>query len=172
MQGAKGFTLVELLIVVIIIGILAAVAIPQFSDSTTDAKLAAVDANLAAMRSAIELFYHEHGGAYPGVEQQHTAGGGALADHTDEADAWVKQLTMYSNTDGDTSDTKGASYPKGPYLKSVPSNPLAVSGATDDGVEVTDDAGPLTADASPTTGWKSSNVTGRVIVNVSAYESR
>ena len=172
MQGVKGFTLVELLIVVIIIGILAAVAIPQFSESSTDAKLAALDADLAAMRSAVELFYHEHGGAYPGVIQNHSAGGGTPAAHTSTADAWVKQLAMYSDSTGNTVDTKSSSYPKGPYLRSVPKNPLAASGTDDDGVTVTTDAGPMTADGTPTTGWKSSNITGRVIANVTAYESR
>ena len=54
-RAARGFTLIELLIVVIIIAILAAIAIPQFSNSSGDAQESALDANLATMRSAIEL---------------------------------------------------------------------------------------------------------------------
>ncbi|MFK7816701.1 MAG: prepilin-type N-terminal cleavage/methylation domain-containing protein, partial [Gammaproteobacteria bacterium] len=47
----KGFTLVELLIVVIILAILAAIIVPQFSASTNDAKAAALQSNLANLRS-------------------------------------------------------------------------------------------------------------------------
>ena len=50
---ARGFTLIELLIVVIILAILAAIAIPQFSSSTSDAQMAALDSNLATVRSAL-----------------------------------------------------------------------------------------------------------------------
>ncbi|MFK7816838.1 MAG: prepilin-type N-terminal cleavage/methylation domain-containing protein, partial [Gammaproteobacteria bacterium] len=50
-KQAKGFTLVELLIVVIILAILAAIIVPQFSASTNDAKAAALQSNLANLRS-------------------------------------------------------------------------------------------------------------------------
>ena len=60
-----GFTLVELLIVVIILAILAAIVVPQFSAATDDAKLSALDTNLANMRSSIDLYYQQHG-KYPG----------------------------------------------------------------------------------------------------------
>ena len=63
----RGFTLVELLIVVIILAILAAIVIPQFSSSTTDANEAALDSNLNALRSAIELYKAQHNGVYPGA---------------------------------------------------------------------------------------------------------
>jgi len=52
-----GFTLVELVIVIIVLGILAAVAIPKFFDFTTDAKDAACKGSLGGVRSAISNFY-------------------------------------------------------------------------------------------------------------------
>ncbi|MGF1615108.1 MAG: type IV pilin protein, partial [Gammaproteobacteria bacterium] len=60
-RDACGFTLVELLIVVVILAILAAVAVPQFTRSTDDAKLSALDSTLSRMRSAIDLYYQQHG---------------------------------------------------------------------------------------------------------------
>src|SRR5439155_22548245 len=61
----SAFTLVELLIVVIILGILAAVVIPQFSDASTDARVSSLTTNLATMRGQIELYKLQHGGTYP-----------------------------------------------------------------------------------------------------------
>ena len=53
--NSKGFTLVELLIVVIILAILAAIIVPQFTAATDDAKQSAYDTNVANIRSAIDL---------------------------------------------------------------------------------------------------------------------
>ena len=64
MMGRKAFTLVELLIVVIILGILAAVVIPQFSDASEDACLSSLTTNLQTMRGQIELYKIQQG-AYP-----------------------------------------------------------------------------------------------------------
>lgn len=60
----SAFTLIEVLIVVIIMAVLAATIIPQFADSTTDAKQSAVEFNLHTLRSQVEL-YKMHDGSYP-----------------------------------------------------------------------------------------------------------
>ena len=52
----KGFTLVEILIVVVILGILAAIVIPQFTQASTEAKEASLKSNLRVIRSQIELW--------------------------------------------------------------------------------------------------------------------
>ena len=54
---SKGFTLVELMIVVAIIGILAGVAVPKFADMITFAKEASTKGNLGAIRSAVMIYY-------------------------------------------------------------------------------------------------------------------
>jgi prepilin-type N-terminal cleavage/methylation domain-containing protein len=61
----KGFTLMELLLVVVILGILAAVAIPRMAQSGGDAKKNACKANIALINSQIELYATNNGGVYP-----------------------------------------------------------------------------------------------------------
>jgi prepilin-type N-terminal cleavage/methylation domain-containing protein len=55
-----GFTLVEILIVIVIIGILAAISIPQFQDTKSRAALAVLKTDLRNLRSAEEGYYFEH----------------------------------------------------------------------------------------------------------------
>ena len=59
-KSQQGFTLIELMIVVAIIGILAAVAIPQYSDYTQKTKLSKVQSLADPVRTAIGLFYSEN----------------------------------------------------------------------------------------------------------------
>lgn len=167
-KNQGGFTLVELIIVIIILGILAALAIPQFATSTTDAKVATLKGNLAVFRNAINLYYHEHDSNYPGAKK--IDGSGTAVAAADNPVALINQLTQFTDKMGKTSVSKDAvNFPFGPYMTAIPENPLAVTGADADGFTVTSDVTRLTVDAAPTTGWKYSHQTGQIIPNVAAH---
>ena len=64
-SGKHGFTLIELMIVVAIIGILAAIAIPKFADLIRKSNEGASKGNLGSIRSALSIYYGDLEGVYP-----------------------------------------------------------------------------------------------------------
>jgi len=60
----RGFTLIEILIVVVILGILAAIVIPQFSSASQEASISSVRSQLQTLRSQVELYRVQNNG-YP-----------------------------------------------------------------------------------------------------------
>lgn len=96
-QYRSGFTLVELLIVVVILAILAAAVIPTFTDSTTDARASTALTNLNVLRGQIQLYRMQHSGLTPS--------------------ATLVELTMQTNASG----SEGTDF--GPYLLKIPVNP-------------------------------------------------
>lgn len=167
-KGHEGFTLVELLIVVIILAILAAIVVPQFAASTEDARLSALDTNLSNTRSALELYYQQHGGRYPG-EYLETDGTTKAANAAAKLVAFKAQLTLYSDVSGQTSNTKNASFRYGPYIKrsDIPKNPITESNDLEfqgtGALGMTGAADPFVT--TPAKGWKYDVVTGQFIAN-------
>ncbi len=166
LQEQAGFTLIEMLIVVILLGILAMLIIPQISVSTSDANLNTLKSNLTSMRNAMELYYHQHNQVYPGAVLE-TDGTTATTNITAPG-AFSAQLTQYSDINGQVSTTKVGNFIYGPYLKStaLPTNPYnnLATLACDVGVtDITDRTviAPETAWAMhPTTGVFFANDTG------------
>ena len=106
----QGFSLIELVIVIVIIGIIGAIAIPRLTRGATGAGAAALRADLAHLRNAMELYRAEHEGAYP-----------------TSAEAFANQLTLFTKIDGTDADVKvdvasGRVY--GPYLRAIPALPV------------------------------------------------
>jgi prepilin-type N-terminal cleavage/methylation domain-containing protein len=125
-KSRDGFTLIEMLIVIIILGILAMVIIPQITVSQEDAKISALKTNMGGIRSAIELYYAQHNNTYPGVKKVD----GTLADVADAAEcktAFETQMFQYTDATGKTATTFNATTaPFGPYFKggALPANPF------------------------------------------------
>jgi general secretion pathway protein G len=172
-RAQAGFTLVELLIVVIILTVLAAIIVPQFSSATLDAREATLDSNLARVRSAIELYQAQHNGTYPGANQSTgascpssgTAGTGAA----NSAQALMDQLTMFSNASGQTCSTSDtANFRFGPYLRrGFPAESVTDSTA----ISMQTVAGTVAPEGT-TGGWRYSPLTGQIIMNSTATDSR
>ena len=111
MKAKKGFTLVEILIVVVILGILAAIVIPQFTSASTEARESALKSNLQAIRSQIELYKIQHlGDALP-------AEAGTQAD-------FLADMTGCTLKDG-TPCNIGDAGALGPYMQKFPDNPFS-----------------------------------------------
>jgi prepilin-type N-terminal cleavage/methylation domain-containing protein len=75
MPRKNGFTLIELMIVVAIIGILAAIAIPKFAELIRKSGEGASKGNLGALRSAMSIYYGDMEGEYPATVDALTIGG-------------------------------------------------------------------------------------------------
>jgi general secretion pathway protein G len=76
MRGHRAFTLVEVLIVVVILGILSAIVVPQFSSATEDASRTATWDQLNKLREAVSVYYVRHGNVLPNI----TAGDGTWGE--------------------------------------------------------------------------------------------
>ncbi len=81
----RAFTLVEILIVVVILGILAAIVIPQFTSATQDAQSSATYNELQKLRRTVGLYQARHSNAMPSV----TDGDGTWGEIVGDADNYL-----------------------------------------------------------------------------------
>src|ERR1700735_189354 len=98
-NASRGFTLVEILIVVVILGILAAIVIPQFTNASQNARESSLQSTLQTLRSQIQLFKLQHGDTLPDLVTDWTPLTGS---------------TSYGNPTQNY----------GPYMQAAPVNPM------------------------------------------------
>jgi general secretion pathway protein G len=113
MRAQRGFTLVEILIVVVILGILAAIVVPQFTQASTEASENSLRSDLQSLRSQIELYRAQHTDQIP------------QPTFTGPIETWP-QMTETTTRAGAPSGSKIRTPVNecGPYLERVPNNPF------------------------------------------------
>jgi prepilin-type N-terminal cleavage/methylation domain-containing protein len=135
----SAFTLVEVLIVVVILAILAAAVVPQFSSSTQDAKVSTSVFNLQTMRAQVQVYKAQHNGVYPDV---------------------LTKLTIATSKAGGT-PSGNDSY--GPYVLEVPECPIV--GNSNVAASTATTATVVAGGA----GWAYNSTTGQIWINHSDY---
>lgn len=95
MRSNKGFTLIELVVVIVILGILAAVAAPKFMDLQSDARISALQGLQGAVKSAVNLTYAK--GVVQGTEKLKDFGGSNASSGCSDGVASDKICTVYGN---------------------------------------------------------------------------
>jgi len=134
----RGFSLVELMIVVAVLGILAALVLPELRGHTTEAKAAAAANNLHIFRAAIELYAAQHNAVAPGYLN------GVVAPWT-----FPLQMTCYSDRNGNVASQPSSRFLHGPYLEEIPTNPFNNKKT----VEILSDGEDFPAEADGSFGW-------------------
>ena len=154
----NGFSLVELVIVIVILGVIAAIAIPRISSGSKNAGDASLKANLSTLRNAVDWYYSEHNNSFPAAKGDGAAAANSFA-------AFESQLIQYSDATGKVSDTKSSAFPFGPYVRTaIPKLPVGAKSGNNK-VYISSGSGPLAADTSQDAGWCYNSTTGQIIAN-------
>jgi general secretion pathway protein G len=154
--AARGFTLIEILIVVVILGILAAIVIPQFSNASQVTRENTLKDTVRYMRTQIGVYMAQHNDLAPGYQN------GALTTPVDQT--FVDELTASTDVNGN-SGAASQVYQFGPYLQKMPPNSLT-SSAT---IKIASTDADLAPDNS--TGWIYEPTTQAFIPNITGNDS-
>jgi prepilin-type N-terminal cleavage/methylation domain-containing protein len=142
MRKAKAFTLVEILLVVVLLGILAVVVLPLVAGSSISAKESALVCDLNMLRRFVLIYSAQHLEVGPGYPD-----GDITMAPTEQA--FIDQMTLASNTSGQTAAIGTPGFERGPYMMKIPVNPLNNLST----VQMLGDAENFPANADNSHGW-------------------
>jgi prepilin-type N-terminal cleavage/methylation domain-containing protein len=151
MKRARAFTLVEILIVVVLLGVLAAIVIPALAGGTTSARRSTLAMNVSLLRRFIPIYTSHHLEVPPGYPNGNR---GATPTET----AFVDQATLCSKRTGETAPRGTFGFPFGPYLSKIPENPFNKL----DTIEMLADGQAFPATADDSHGWIYKAQTGEI----------
>ena len=117
MRKARAFTLIEILVVVVLLGVLAGVVLPLIAGGALSARESALAGDLQLLRRYVLIYKGQHKEVTPGYPD------GDTTQAPTEA-AFVEQMTMSSNSSGQTAAVGTPGFERGPYLMRMPVNPL------------------------------------------------
>ena len=156
----------ELLIVFIIIGLVAALTIPHFSRAGQMTRDEELRRDLRAWRTAIELYYRDHG-RYPAQ-----AGDGSIEGGPGTVAALLSQLTRFTDAAGVASSTRDESHRFGPYLRDgIPESPVPPNVGARGVTIVRGEQSPTFVADAPEAGWVFNCDTGYVAANSDHVDS-
>ena len=138
-MSKNGFTLVEILVIVVLLGILAAIIVPQFTGASNETRTSALLTNLRRIRTQIEFYKFQHNEQLPAVTGE-------------TSNDFIRRMTSKTDAAGNVGNDFG------PYMQSIPDNPFndlstvridgAVSGSNTDGWRFNTTTGAFQADDS------------------------
>lgn len=117
MLRSRGFTLIELIMVVVILGILAAVAIPTFFNLQGDAKVAAVKGALGGLRSGVSIWYAKEAASgtagWPSLVNMTAATNGVMASGQIPENPYTRSKGIVAGASETTNTAAGWIYDDG-----------------------------------------------------------
>ena len=161
MKTPRAFTLVEILIVVVLLGILAAIVIPSVAKSGITARESALASDVSLLRRFVLIYKSHHLEVSPGYPN-----GNPTAAPT--GDVFMEQATLSSNAGGRTASVGTPGFPYGPYLSRLPVNPMNNLST----VQMVSNDTPFPAAADGSHGWIFKPQTGEVRPDNTGTNSR
>ena len=142
MRKERAFTLIEILVVVVLLGILAVIVLPLVANSSISAKESALALDLQMLRRYVLVYKTQHLEVGPGYPDGDTT-------QAPTEDVFIAQTTMSSKPSGETAAVGTAGFVRGPYLMKIPVNPMNHLNT----VQVLGNAEEFPANADDTHGW-------------------